>query len=71
MSAGWLPPLGFLALMLGFGLRLDSTWDGLGGILLAAGAVTSAFALVGSRAPRDGGASRDGHDAFPSDDETR
>jgi len=38
-------PLAFLVLMLGFGLRLDSTWQGLARVVLAAGAVAAAVAL--------------------------
>lgn len=49
MRAGWLRPLGFLALMVGFGLRLDAGWDRLAALLLAAGAVA---AVVGLAAPR-------------------
>jgi hypothetical protein len=37
-------PVGFLLLMLGFGLRLDTTWQTAAGALLACGA---AVALVG------------------------
>jgi len=32
-------PLGFLLLMLGFGLRLDTPWLGLGWVLIVAGAL--------------------------------
>src|SRR5207249_882253 len=36
MTGGVWRPLGFLVLMLGFGLRLDSEWPGVGGVLAAA-----------------------------------
>jgi hypothetical protein len=38
-------PVGFLLLMLGFGLRLDSPWQVLGGVLILAGAVTAGAGL--------------------------
>ena len=57
MTAGWLRPLGFLALMVGFGLRLDSGWDRLAAVLLAAGAVAG---MVGLAAPRTTGPERSG-----------
>ena len=40
-------PLAFLALMLGFGLRLDTTWQRLAGVLLVAGAAGGAAGLWG------------------------
>ena len=39
-------PLGFFLLMLGFGLRLDTTWQTLASTLLGAGVVTAAMGLV-------------------------
>lgn len=45
MKAHGLRPLGFVLLMLGFGLRLDSTWQALAWVLLLAGAVTGAAGL--------------------------
>jgi hypothetical protein len=72
--AGGLLPLGFLLVMLGFGLRLDTGWDRLAGLLLAAGAVACAFGLAGPRAP--GRSASDGpgtppRDAFTPDDDGR
>src|SRR5262249_48792756 len=34
-------PVGFLLLMLGFGLRLDTPWQALGGLLIFAGGLTA------------------------------
>jgi hypothetical protein len=45
MTAGVWRPLGFLLLMLGFGLRLDSEWLGLANTLLACGAVVGGVGL--------------------------
>ena len=45
MTAGVWRPLGFLILMLGFGLRLDSEWQGVAGVLLAAGAAAGGAGL--------------------------
>jgi hypothetical protein len=41
-----LGPVGFLLAMLGFGLRLDTAWQGTAWLLLAAGAVAVGLALV-------------------------
>jgi hypothetical protein len=43
-------PVGFLLLMIGFGLRLDSSWQLLADLVLVAGAVTAGVGLAGSRA---------------------
>ena len=45
MTAGAWRPLGFLVLMLGFGLRLDSEWQGLAIGLLVCGAVPGGAGL--------------------------
>lgn len=45
MNPGLWRPLGFLLLMLGFGLRLDSQWEGLATGLLVCGAVAAARGL--------------------------
>src|SRR5213592_17751 len=45
MTAGAWRPLGFLVLMLGFGLRLDSEWQGLAIALLVCGAVAGGAGL--------------------------
>ncbi len=45
MTAGAWRPLGFLVLMLGFGLRLDSEWQGLATALLVCGAVAASAGL--------------------------
>jgi len=47
MSAGGLRPLGFVLLMLGFGLRLDTEWQGLAWILLVAGGAVGGIGLWG------------------------
>lgn len=39
-------PLGFLLLMLGFGLRLDTPWQGLAWMLLAVGALVAGRGLA-------------------------
>ena len=39
-------PLGFLLLMLGFGLRLDTSWQVLAWMLLVVGAVVAGRGLV-------------------------
>jgi hypothetical protein len=41
-----LRPLGFLLLMLGFGLRLDTPYQGIAWVLLATGALVTAAGLV-------------------------
>ena len=46
MTPGLLRPLGFVLLMLGFGFRLDTGWQGLAWILLVAGAACAAGAFV-------------------------
>jgi len=49
-----LRPLGFLVLMLGFGLRLDSSWQGLAWALLAVGGTLTAAGLAAlAREPPD------------------
>jgi hypothetical protein len=48
-------PLGFLLLMLGFGLRLDTPWQGLAWLLLAGGAAVAGRGLI-SAVGRDGSA---------------
>jgi hypothetical protein len=54
-AAAW-RPLGFLLLMLGFGLRLDSEWLGLANALLALGAVAGGAGLWALRREAPGGA---------------
>ena len=49
---GW-RPLGFLLLMLGFGLRLDTPWQTIAWLLLAVGAGIAAAGLVGRRGASD------------------
>ena len=41
-TAGAWRPVGFLVLMLGFGLRLGTAWQGVAWLLLVAGAVAMA-----------------------------
>jgi hypothetical protein len=41
-----LVPVGFLLLMFGFGLRLDTSWQGVGWALLAAGATAVGAGLL-------------------------
>ncbi len=53
MNAGGGRPLGFVLLMLGFGLRLDSDWQGLAWLLLVAGAVAGGAGLLGLHRRRD------------------
>jgi hypothetical protein len=48
-APGVLRPLGFLLVMLGFGLRLDSTWQGTAWLLLLGGAVVAGLGLRGGR----------------------
>ena len=48
MSPGWegvCRPVGFLMLMLGFGLRLDTGWQGVAWLVLLAGAGLSVAGL--------------------------
>jgi hypothetical protein len=45
MSAPRWTPVGFVLLMLGFGLRLDTAWQGLAWLLLVAGTVCAAAGL--------------------------
>jgi hypothetical protein len=47
--------LGFLLLVLGFGLRLDTAWQGLACLLLAAGAAAAGWGLWLLRRERAGG----------------
>jgi hypothetical protein len=51
-------PLGFLLLMVAFGLRLDSGWQLLADLLLVIGAVVAGTGLAGTRSafvpPDDG-----------------
>ena len=56
MPSGGLRPLGFFVMMLGFGLRLESTWQGLGFVLLLVGGAAGAAGLLQARAfvPPDG-----------------
>ena len=44
-AGGTLRPVGLLLLMLGFGLRLDSPWQGLAAVLILAGAALGAAGL--------------------------
>mgnify|MGYP000013081580 CR=1 FL=1 len=75
MIAGWLRPVGFLALMLGFGLRLDTAWQGLGGGLLLGGAVASVLGLIVHRGDLEETAACGDRDrsanAFPPPEERR
>ncbi len=48
-------PVGFLVVMLGFGLRLDSTWQRSGLVLIVAGAVVAALGMIGRRRFRPAG----------------
>ena len=48
-------PLAFLVLMVGFGLRLDTTWQRLAGVLIVGGALGGAVGLW-RLAQRRGGA---------------
>jgi hypothetical protein len=52
MSRGVLRVIGFLLLMFGFGLRLDTGWQGLAWLLLVAGAIATAGAFVPRRVGR-------------------
>jgi sulfite exporter TauE/SafE len=45
VSAAALKPLGFVLLMLGFGLRLDTGWQGAAWLFLVAGALCIAAGL--------------------------
>ena len=45
MTAGGWRPLGFVLLMLGFGFRLDTTWQGLAWVLIVAGAAAGLAGL--------------------------
>jgi len=56
MTAGVWRPLGFLLLMLGFGLRLDSEWLGVANALLGFGAVAGGAGLWGLRREAAGSA---------------
>ena len=56
MNFGVWRPLGFLLLMLGFGLRLDSDWQGLATGLLTCGAVAAGAGLWALRRDADDGA---------------
>ena len=56
MTPGGWRPLGFLLLMLGFGLRLDSEWQGLASALLGLGAVAGGAGLWALRREAVGGA---------------
>lgn len=51
-----LRPLGFMLLMLGFGLRLDTRWQALAWVLLAAGGAMAGWGvwLLGRRAASGG-----------------
>jgi hypothetical protein len=44
-SDGTWRPLGFLLLMLGFGLHLDTPWQGLAWLLITAGALSTGVGL--------------------------
>ena len=50
-------PVGFLLLMVGFGLRLDTSWQVLAWGFLLAGATTAGIGLWGVRRATDSGAS--------------
>ena len=56
MSARAWRPIGFLLLMLGFGLRLDSDWQALAWLLLAAGGIGVVRGITAAGAPGDSGA---------------
>ena len=55
-------PLGFFLLMLGFGLRLETPWQGVAWILLVAGGVIALLGLVELRAREHTTASVPRHD---------
>ena len=61
MRDGIWRPLGFLLLMLGFGLRLDTPWQGLAWLLLAVGAAVAGRGFIGQTG-RTGAASVPGRD---------
>jgi len=50
VTARALRPLAFLLLMIGFGLRLDSSWQWTADVALAAGAVLAVAGWRGARA---------------------
>ena len=50
-SGGVARPVGFFLLMLGFGLRLDTTWQLLALVILTAGAVVAGTGLRGLAGP--------------------
>ena len=50
-------PVGFLLLMLGFGLRLDTSWQGLAWGSLLAGAATAGIGILHARRAAGSGAS--------------
>ena len=52
MNRGLLRVVGFLLLMIGFGLRLDTAWQGLAGLVLVVGALVAAGAFVPRRVGR-------------------
>ena len=56
MTARAWRPIGFLLLMLGFGLRLDSDWQAVAWLLLAAGGIGVLRGLAAAEAPGDSGA---------------
>lgn len=49
MTAAALRPVAFLLLMLGFGFRLDSTWQVPAAVLLVVGAVLAALGSITGR----------------------
>jgi hypothetical protein len=51
MSAGEMRPLGFFLAMIGFGLRLETAWQGLGLVLVVGGGAVAVAGLL-----RSGGA---------------
>ena len=53
MSARAWRPLGFLLLMLGFGVRLDSDWQALAWMLFVAGGAATMLGLRAAAEPAD------------------
>ena len=59
-GAGLWRPVTFFVLMMGLGLRLDTTWQGVAWLLIVAGAVGGGLALR----PLVGGGAQDSSSAF-------
>lgn len=54
MSPSTARAIGFLVVMIGVGIRLDSTWTGLGTFVLVAGSVLGLWGLLGGAFVRGG-----------------